>query len=150
MATKATKKTTTKKKKQSQDEKIKLVLESIAEGMSVRAACDLHGIKRRTFRDVATYKESPYYAQYAHAREDQVYSHSDRILELVNKVENEEIDPQAAKVAIDTLKWICCKMLPKVYGDKQQVDVTSSDGSMSQPTKFVVELVDNPKQTENE
>jgi hypothetical protein len=31
---------------------------------------------------------------------------------------------QRSKLRVDTRKWIACKVLPKVYGDRTQVDAT--------------------------
>jgi hypothetical protein len=48
--------------------------------------------------------------------------HASRIEELVEKVERDDIKPDAARVAIDARKWIAAKLRPKVYGDRVQVD----------------------------
>ena len=38
------------------------------------------------------------------------------------------IDPASARVAADILKWQAARMTPKIYGDKQQVEVAPSKG----------------------
>lgn len=38
---------------------------------------------------------------------------------------------QRSKLRVEARKWILCKMLPKIYGDRIEVDNKSSDGSMS-------------------
>jgi len=43
-----------------------------------------------------------------------------------------------ARLQVDTAKWIASKLLPKRYGEKSQLDHTSSDGSMK---PMVIELV---------
>lgn len=38
---------------------------------------------------------------------------------------------QRSRLRVDTRKWYLSKVLTKVYGDKQVIDNTSSDGSMT-------------------
>lgn len=38
---------------------------------------------------------------------------------------------QRSRLRIDARKWMAGKLRPKVYGEKQQVDHTNSDGSLS-------------------
>ncbi len=38
-------------------------------------------------------------------------------------VDNENI--QRARLRVDTRKWVACKVLPKIYGEKSQVDLTT-------------------------
>jgi transposase len=58
---------------------------------------------------------------YAQAREDQADLSVDEIKDIARKVLSGEIDPQAARVAIDALKWEAGKRKPKVYGDKLEL-----------------------------
>lgn len=60
--------------------------------------------------------------RYARARDVQAHDHFERIIDLAKQVENGEIDPQAAKVAIDARKWAACKLMPRKYGDKIEID----------------------------
>lgn len=39
--------------------------------------------------------------------------------------------PTRAKVRIDTRKWIATKMLPRLFGERMEIDYRSSDGSAS-------------------
>jgi hypothetical protein len=45
---------------------------------------------------------------------------------------------QRSRLRVDARKWTLSKVLPKIYGDKQEIDHKSSDGSMT-PSR--VELV---------
>ena len=38
------------------------------------------------------------------------------------------LDPASARVAADILKWQAARMTPKIYGDRQQLDVVPSQG----------------------
>jgi hypothetical protein len=37
---------------------------------------------------------------------------------------NEELNPNAARVAMDGLKWIAARMMPKRYGDRVDANLT--------------------------
>ena len=37
---------------------------------------------------------------------------------MIDKVLNEEVNPNAARVALDALKWTAARMQPKRYGDR--------------------------------
>lgn len=60
---------------------------------------------------------------YARAREAQGDADADRIGDITDRVLSGEIDPQAARVAIDALKWTAARRLPKKYGDKLDLDL---------------------------
>ena len=36
---------------------------------------------------------------------------------------NDEVNPNAARVAIDALKWTAARMMPRRYGDRIQADL---------------------------
>jgi len=57
-------------------------------------------------------------ANYARAREDQADHDADKIGDIAERVVKGEVDPQAARVAIDAYKWAAGKRKPKVYGEK--------------------------------
>ena len=46
---------------------------------------------------------------------------AERILELAEEVVAGKLDPAAARVAIDALKWTASKLKPKRYGDTQRL-----------------------------
>lgn len=64
--------------------------------------------------------------QYARAREDQGDFAADEVVELRRKVASGEVDPVAARVMFDTLRWEAGKRKPKVYGDKVQTELSGS------------------------
>lgn len=57
----------------------------------------------------------------ARAREAQADVMDDRIMEVVNKVEREELKPDAARVILSGLQWRASKLAPKKYGDKLEL-----------------------------
>ena len=64
-------------------------------------------------------KDFPEFADnYAHAREHQADHDADKIGDIAENVMKGNIDPGAARVAIDAYKWAAGKRKPKVYGDR--------------------------------
>ena len=67
--------------------------------------------------------------KYREATNQRAEFHFDEMLDIADAVEEETAAISKAKVQIDTRKWILSRMNPTKYGDKQQVDNISSDGS---------------------
>lgn len=82
---------------------------------------------------------------YMRAREAQGFSHADEALELRNEIKREQVDPNAARVILDALKWGAERMAPKKHSARQEIDHTSSDGTMS-PQKLTDEELDKKLQ----
>lgn len=76
--------------------------------------------------------------QYHAAREAAGYSHADEALDLRHDVKSGDLDHLSAKVILDALKWGAERMAPKRHSSRQEIDHTSSDGSMK---PSVIELV---------
>ena len=81
-------------------------------------------------------KEHPFAELYKRAREIQAEKYVDEIMTIADDssedykeingkriVDNENI--QRARLRVDTRKWVACKVLPKIYGEKSQVDLTT-------------------------
>ncbi len=66
--------------------------------------------------------------QYARAREESAHVAADGVTEIGKMVIDGEIPPDAARVAIDALKWAAGKRKPKVYGDRIVQEHTGADG----------------------
>jgi len=66
-------------------------------------------------------------SRYAHVREMRAMKNADRIELLANRVEREEIKPDAGRVAIDARKWIASRLDPAQFGDKIQSTVQVID-----------------------
>lgn len=58
--------------------------------------------------------------RYTRAREQQALRWGDEIVGIADT----EDDPRRAQVRIDARKWVSAKLLPRVYGDRHQVDVS--------------------------
>ena len=78
---------------------------------------------------------------YAHARKLQAEASFEHILSLADKVENGLIEPNAARVAIDTYKWVAARLHPQVYQER-----TSLLGNVdtNTPTEITVRWASKP------
>lgn len=54
--------------------------------------------------------------------------------EIQKELREGSLTPSQANVLIQTIKWKLAKFYPKMYGDKVEHDIKSSDGSMSPKT----------------
>lgn len=122
------------------------VCERIANGESLRRICKDEGMPSMTTVLKWLGNDEQFALQYARAREIQAEGFFDEIADIADNASNdwmETCDPdnpgyrlngehiQRSKLRVDARKWMLAKMLPKKYGDKQQIDHTSSDGSMT-------------------
>lgn len=56
---------------------------------------------------------------FARAREQRAETFADQIVEIADTEE----DPQRARVRVDARKFVAAKLLPRIYGDNQRVEV---------------------------
>lgn len=121
------------------------ILAQVRSGLSLRESCRNGGDwtpAESTFRDWVDADED-LAAQYARAREARAEVIFEQCLAIADSQEGDIIPSpdggeqinhdviNRARLRIDTRRWMLGKMQPKKYGDKVQVDNTSSDGSMT-------------------
>lgn len=116
---------TMKKTKADIEEAAKKVLADISDGHSARESCEKNGITRRDFNDW-TAESKAHMDHYAHARRQGADAQFEEMQDIERRVFAGELDPQAARVALDCRKWRLARMRPNVYGEKQQVDVRAA------------------------
>lgn len=68
-------------------------------------------------------KDEAFSGRYARACADRGLLYADRISDISEQLMRGEIAPDVARVAIDSYKWISARLVPKLYGDRQTVDV---------------------------
>lgn len=111
----------------------------LADGQSLRSICrDDHMPALSTVLLWVVHDREGFSDHYHRAREAAGYAHADEALSLRYELRDGSLDPQTAKVILDALKWGAERMAPKKHSTRQEVDHTSSDGSMT-PTR--IELV---------
>ena len=103
----------------------------IAGGKSLRAFCRQEGTPDVTTICRWIVRHDEFRQQYAWAREAAGYAHGDGIIEIVELLRDGGVDPQTAKVMMDGLKWAAERMAPKAHSSRQELNHTSSDGSMT-------------------
>ncbi len=116
------------------------ICERIAEGYSMRTVCasdDMPGLSA-VFRWIRENKE--FQQQYARATEERTEAMSEELLDLSDDALPlaQSVDPkasgavvQAARLQVDTRKWLMSKMKPKKYGDK--LDMTTNGKDLPTP-----------------
>ena len=97
-----------------------LLCERLADGETLRAICRDEGMPdERTVRRWALDDVEGFSTQYARAREIGYQSMADDLTEIADAKDG---DPARDRLRVDTRKWLLSKALPKVYGDKQQIE----------------------------
>jgi hypothetical protein len=88
----------------------------MSEGEPLRQICrDPDMPPESTVRSWARANTGGFAADYYEARQLQVHAWADEIVLLANR---DDLDPQDKRVRIDTLKWLCSKLIPQRYGDR--------------------------------
>ena len=97
------------------------IIELITQGSSLRDIVELGYPSAPTlFRWMEANED--FRKQYARAREEQAEF---MVSEIISIADN-EADPAKARNRIDARKWAAMKLLPKVYGDRQEVNVNQT------------------------
>jgi hypothetical protein len=91
------------------------ILRCVSEGTPLRQVCREKGIAESTVRTWSRDDRDGFAARYEAARRLQVDAWADEIVLLANR---EDLDAHDKRVRIDTLKWLCSKLVPRRYGDR--------------------------------
>ena len=125
----------------------------IADGLSLRSICLEEGMPSKTSVFRWLEKHEAFRDQYARARVLQADALFDDILDISDDGTNDWIERkdekgeptghystngeaiQRSRLRVDTRKWMAGKLRPKKYGERQELDLKSSDGSMTPDKK---------------
>lgn len=116
-------------------------------GQSLNEVCRLERYPSKPTVFAWLSRHETFLNQYRHAREIQQESHLDEMMEIADDGSNDWMERtdkngdsigwhlngehvNRSKLRIDTRKWIMERMAPKLYGNKQQLEHSSPDGSM--------------------
>ena len=108
---------------------------------SVRAGAVKFGLDLKSVKLLLRTDE--YAPRYTRAVEERGVEVAESLHQIAERTQDGELDPAAARVAIDALKWTSSRLLaPRRLGDR--VDVTSDGKALPAATVFVVgrEVVD--------
>lgn len=111
-----------------------IICDALTDGRSLRSICLDGGMpdQRTVYRWLRDDRYAEFRQQYAHAREQQADTLVDEIVDIADDGSNDYMGDddkyngdavQRSKLRIDARKWMAGKLKPKVYGDKQTVDM---------------------------
>ena len=116
----------------------------VADGKTIRQIATQYGVSAGSI--IAWLTDTPERTeQYARARDAAADLFESEIIEVAMAVSPESAPSD--RVKIDALKWVAARRAPKRYSERlqQQIDHTSSDGSMS-PTRIIIEAATQPEE----
>lgn len=104
----------------------------IANGRSLSSVCRDKDMPSRSlvYDWLADEDKKEFMDRYREADLQRADFHADEMIEIADSVEPDTAEVAKARLQIDTRKWQVARMNATKYGDKQQVDNVSSDGSM--------------------
>ena len=97
------------------------ICDRLAAGESLNTICrDARMPSRKVVHEWVADDRNGFRDKYARAREAQIEQYADEIVDLADAVAGatESAVVQAAKLRIDTRKWVASKLLPTKYGDR--------------------------------
>jgi hypothetical protein len=98
------------------------ICDRLAAGETLRAICRDDGMPHESsVREWAQHPEHPFSPQYARARETGYHAMADELLEIADEGSG---DAQRDRLSVETRKWLLSKALPKVYGDRLDLNAT--------------------------
>ena len=116
------------------------ICRDLAHGKTLKETCRQDGMPpESTVRLWALDDVDGFAARYARAREIGYHSMADELLEISDDARNDWMERNAeenagweangehlqrSRLRVDTRKWMLAKALPKIYGEKQQVEHT--------------------------
>ena len=108
------------------------ICELLADGKTLNSICKTNPDfpKPRTIRRWAMDPEHPFSPQYARAREVGYQSMSDEFIDIGDRVREDAAAVAKARLRADSRKWLLSKALPKIYGDKLELD-TPVEGALA-------------------
>lgn len=106
-------------------EKVDRILESIADGRSLRASSKENDVPAPTFLSWVDGDET-LRERYARARISQAEVHAD---DIVTTADRDDLDPKDKAVRVDARKWVASKLHPSRYGDAKRLEHTGKDGA---------------------
>lgn len=106
-------------------ELIAFLLKEMSGGRSLRDCCRE---KKLAIGTVMGWFQRPEFVErYTRAKASRASVYAEKIAELCERMERGDMDPQAARVAIDAYKWILSRILRPEYGDKQEIISSQAD-----------------------
>lgn len=112
------------------------ICKQLTEGMSLNKICmqknmPCKAIVHKWLNAPKTPELQEFLDNYMEARAIQAHGYVDEAIDIADETKNamtsEEIN--SARLRLDTRKWVACKVLPKIYGDKIVNEHVGKDGA---------------------
>ncbi len=104
-------------------DRARAVCDGITGGLSVKKAALAIGWQEVEFFK-QLYDNPPLEAMYYRARENRAHSHFEEVSQLKEDMTQGRLDPNAARVLLSAIQWQAGKEKPRVYGEKQQHEIS--------------------------
>lgn len=89
----------------------------LAHGESLNRICEAEGMPAESrVREWADINREGFTAKYARARASQAEHYAQEVIDIADGA----TDANLARVRVDARKWVAARLLPRVWGDKQQ------------------------------
>jgi hypothetical protein len=96
----------------------------VAQGRSIKSIGEEEGMPDAKSIWTWLNRDEEFLLIYTRAIQARAIIHAERIDELAEMATRGEIPADVARVAIDAKKWTASRLLPKIYGDRTQVEAT--------------------------
>jgi len=126
--------------------------EALMQGKSLRSACKQEGMP--PFQTVLRWlasgdpKYRGFHEQYTRAREVQAEVWADEMVDIADSATDSQ-SANAARVRVDTRKWVAAKLLPKKYGDRVAISGVEGDAPLEVVVKHIGAVQSACADTEN-
>ena len=122
------------------------IMAELETGRSLVQVCKDDGMPDRETVSRWMRDEPGYAAKYAYARAMQADTLFSEMADVEAKVQAGTMDSHAARVVLDSMRWLASKLAPKVYGDRLDVSVSdtriSISGALQAAQSRLVDVVD--------
>jgi hypothetical protein len=114
------------------------ILQAMHEGLSLRKACEKHGVKHSTFLLWVSLDEG-LADHYARARGALLDFQAEELEDIGERAAGAEsaVEVAGLRLLSDNRKWLLSKLGHKKYGDKLQQEITGKDGGPIEHTHRV-------------
>jgi len=135
------------------------ICSKLSEGMTLREVCKSEDMPpESTVRQWAVDDQQGFSAQYARAREVGYHAMADELLEIADDGSNDWMERkgeedtgwavngehvQRSRLRLDTRKWMLSKALPKIYGDR--IDVNNKHDLSDPMQELLAHVASNGK-----
>jgi hypothetical protein len=95
------------------------ILDRLRDGETLREICKSAGMPRESAVRAWASEDTPFAEKYRRARELGYQKMADDLLEIADAKTG---DPHRDRLRVETRKWILAKCLPRIYGDRLEVE----------------------------